>query len=166
MPVFHSEQWVAAELARVFSFFSDPGNLPRLMPEASQARIERLSIVTPHGLHTSGQAVAGPGSEIEVSLRVLPPLPIRIRWLARILEYQHNVFFTDTQVKGPFKQWDHRHEFTPQERGGQPGTIIRDHVEYEVGWGVPGRLLNSAVHGQIARMFEERHLRTAQLLAS
>lgn len=171
MPVFHSEHWVNVEVARVFSFFSDPKNLPRLMPPASEARIERLTIVSPSE-NSSGdladagrRVVAGPGSEIEISFRILPLLPVRATWLARILEFQQNAYFTDTQVKGPFKKWHHRHEFVSEERGGQIGTIIRDHIEYEVGYGIFGRLARPIVNAQIARMFEERQRRTEQLLA-
>ena len=171
MPVFHSEQWVNVELARVFFFFSDPQNLPRLMPPASDARIERLTIVSP-AEKSSGdlpgagrQVVAGPSSEIEISVRVVRLLPLRARWLARILEFQQNVYFTDTQVKGPFKKWHHRHEFVSEERGGQVGTIIRDRIEYEVGYGIFGRVAHTIVNAQIARMFEERQHRTETLLA-
>lgn len=171
MPVFHSEHWVSVEVARVFSFFSDPKNLPRLMPPASEARLERLTIVSrPEKssgdfADTDFRAVAGPGSEIQISFRMVPLLPLRATWLARILEFQQNVYFTDAQVKGPFKKWRHRHEFIHEQRGGQAGTIIRDHVEYEVGYGIFGALAGPVVRAQIARMFQERQHRTEQLLA-
>jgi len=164
MPVFHSEQWVGVELARVFSFFSDPNNLPRLMPAARGARIVRLKIVTPPAFPPSGQVVAGPGSEIEISFRLVPLLPFRATWLARILEFEPYSYFTDAQVRGPFRRWDHRHEFIAEERGGRPGTIIRDHVEYEVGYGILGWLGGPFVRAAIARMFRQRQLQTEQLL--
>ncbi len=171
MPVFHSEHWVNVELARVFSFFSDPQNLPGLMPAASDARIERLTIVSPAETLSGDLAdaerhvVAGPGSEIEISFRVVRLPPLRATWLARILEFQQNVYFSDTQVKGPFKKWHHRHEFVSQDRDGQVGTIIRDCIEYEVGYGIFGRLARPIVDAQIARMFKERQHRTERLLA-
>jgi ligand-binding SRPBCC domain-containing protein len=171
MPVFHSEHWVKVELARVFSFFSDPQNLPRLMPAASDARIERLTIVSPSEksfgdlADADRQVVAGPGSEVEISFRLVRLLPLRAKWLARILEFQQNVYFTDTQVEGPFQKWHHRHEFIPEERAGQVGTIIRDCVEYEVGYGIFGRLARVMVKAQIARTFRERQHHTERLLA-
>ncbi len=164
MPVFHSEQWVGVELAHVFSFFSDPNNLPRLMPERSHARIERLSIVSPPGVGAPGRVVAGPGSTIEISFRIVSFLPIRARWLARILELRQNAYFTDTQVRGPFKKWDHRHEFIAEERGGRVGTIIRDLVDYEIGYGIFGTLAGPIVRAQIVSMFEQRQRRTEELL--
>lgn len=164
MPVFHSEQWVAVELAQVFAFFSDPRNLPRLMPEASHPRLERLDIVSPPGQVPGKGVVAGPGSEIEISFRVLPFLPVRARWLARILEFECNAYFVDTQLRGPFQRWDHRHEFIAQERSGRAGTLIRDHVEYEIDYGVLGALAAGMIKRRIALMFRERAGATERLL--
>ena len=39
------EQWVAAPLDRVFLFFGDPSNLPRLMPRWMQVKLDGMQIV-------------------------------------------------------------------------------------------------------------------------
>ena len=153
---FESEQWLALPVEKVFAFFADPCNLPRIMPPAMHAKLLKLNLVNPEtgsrgGGFAGGSNVAGAGTEMLLSFRVLPGLPFRGRWVARITECQINRFFADLQVKGPFKSWHHRHEFALQTRDGVPGTLIRDVVEYEVGFGVLGLLAD--------RLFVRRQLR-------
>lgn len=143
-------------MEKVFAFFADPRNLPRIMPPAMGAKLLNLKRVSLEaGSRTGGlaraSAVAGVGTEMTLSFRVLPGLPFRGRWVARITECEINHFFTDLQVRGPFKAWHHRHEFLPRERDGRPGTLIRDVVEYEVGFGPLGSFAE--------RLFVRRQLR-------
>lgn len=138
---FESEQWLPQPVEKVFAFFADPHNLPRIMPPAMDAKLLNLRLVAA-GLGSSGgpASVAGAGSEMVLSFRLLPGLPFRGKWVARIMECETNHFFTDLQAKGPFKTWHHRHEFLPQVRDGVAGTLIRDVVDYEVGFGLLGSL--------------------------
>jgi hypothetical protein len=47
-----------------------------------------------------------PGSLVELEPRFEP---VRLRWLARHAGYRENEFFSDEQVRGPFRFWRHRH---------------------------------------------------------
>ena len=167
---FESEQWLAQPVEKVFAFFADPCNLPRIMPPAMDAKLLNPKLVSPEmgsrtGSPTGCPNVAGAGTEMVLSFRVLPGLPWRGKWLARIMECQINRFFTDLQVKGPFKSWHHRHEFVPQARDGVPGTLIRDVVEYEVGFGVLGRVADRLfVRRQLLRTFAWRQNAVGELL--
>jgi uncharacterized protein YndB with AHSA1/START domain len=64
------EQWVPAPVERVFLFFANPENLPRIMPPDTGARLVELKLAPPPGnlLDPTGASgrnpVAGPGSEI------------------------------------------------------------------------------------------------------
>lgn len=139
------EQWVGFPPERVFAFFSDPRNLPRIMPRRSATRILRLDRVPPAAdgsTVAASDVAAGVGSVIVTSFRILPPLPFRARWIARIVEFEWNHHFADVQDEGPFRSWHHRHEFVAQTRNGIAGTLVRDTVEYEVGFGVLGRMAN------------------------
>jgi ligand-binding SRPBCC domain-containing protein len=78
------EHWVQSPLERVFRFFADPCNLPRIMPPTSQTRIVRLELQPP--LSVTDHNLAGPGSRIVTSFRVFPWLPFRTLWIARITE--------------------------------------------------------------------------------
>jgi ligand-binding SRPBCC domain-containing protein len=82
--------------------------------------------------------------------------PIRAQWTSRITEFECNHHFVDVQYKGPFKCWQHRHEFARQSRKGidgtlLDGTLVRDFVDYEVGFGLLGEILD--------RLFIARQMR-------
>ncbi len=129
------EQWIPEQLDRVFSFFSEPLNLPQLMPPELAAEILTVRKVSPPSPETAASAsAAGVGTEISLSVRLLPFMPYRTRWVARIVEFEQDRHFVDVQAKGPFRRWRHRHEFEATERDGKPGTLVRDDVEYELGF--------------------------------
>jgi ligand-binding SRPBCC domain-containing protein len=160
------EQWVPVPLPRVFGFFSDPRNLPRIMPPQLGAELVRVNRVAPPG-SPPGSPEAGVGTVIEVSVRPFPPLPARSLWVARIVEFERGRHFADVQDRGPFRRWEHRHEFEAREEGGNEGTVVRDVLEYEVGMGVLGELTERLIVGrQMARTFTHRQKTLEALLAS
>jgi len=161
---FEFSQWVPFPLERVFAFFSNPENLPRIMPAASGTRLIAVNRVPPPGIpHTS--KAAGVGTTIATSFRTVPGLPFRSRWIARITEFEWNHYFADVQDKGPFKSWHHRHEFKAENRDRVEGTLIRDVIEYDVGFGPLGSLVNLfLVRNQTKRTFLERQRKLPGLL--
>jgi len=166
------EQWVAAPLAEVFRFFSDPANLPRIMPPELHARLVAVKLVPPPDAASPEAAVpharpaAGVGSEIVVSVRLFPLLPLRAPWVARITAFERDRHFADVQVKGPFRRWEHRHEFEAAVRDGREGTLVRDVLEYDLGFGFLGRLAQRLFVGrQLRRTFEHRQRTLEKLLA-
>jgi ligand-binding SRPBCC domain-containing protein len=161
------EQWVAFPVERVFAFFSNPENLPRIMPAASATRIISLhrapAPVPPPGMMS--EKAAGIGSTIVTSFRALPFLPIRGRWVARITEFEWNRYFADVQDEGPFKSWHHRHEVMAASKEGVMGTTIRDVIDYEVGFGGLGSIADRVfVRTQMQRTFAERQRKLPLLL--
>jgi ligand-binding SRPBCC domain-containing protein len=50
-------------------------------------------------------------------------------------------YFADVQEKGPFKNWRHRHQFLAETRSGIAGTAVRDVIDYEVGFGFVGAMI-------------------------
>jgi len=155
-------QWVAFPLEQVFLFFADPHNLPRIMPGKTDTRIEHLSLVPPAPASAANpvrtmRTVAGVGSEIVTSFRIAPPLPFRCQWIARITEFEWNDHFCDIQAKGPFASWRHRHELAAEVRNGIDGTVVRDCVEYEIGFGMVGRMAQTVfVDRQMKSTFAHR----------
>jgi ligand-binding SRPBCC domain-containing protein len=152
---FQSEQWVAAPLDRVFAFFADPHNLPRIMPPGLGTKLVKLNLVPPR--FSAGQVpqgtlrMAGTGTEITVAFRVIPYLPVHERWIVNITEFQLNSGFHDVQTQGPFRRWEHTHSFEAMMQDGREGTLIRDEVEYEVGFGIVGRTLEAALFQHMFR---------------
>jgi ligand-binding SRPBCC domain-containing protein len=162
------EQWVPFPIERVFAFFSNPENLPRIMPASSGTKLITLkrkpAPPSPFGL--AGDNAAGIGSTIVTSFRVFPFLPLRARWIARITEFEWNHHFADVQDKGPFKSWHHRHEFSAESRGEVAGTLVRDVIDYEVGFDSLGEIANGLfIRRQMQAMFGQRQQTLPRLLA-
>lgn len=140
------ERWVAIPIERVFLFFAEPNNLPRIMPPETGTKLTALKLGPPpippadQAAVPNGDSLAGVGSEIVTSFRPFPPLPLRARWIALITEFEWNHHFADIQKKGPFKLFQHRHEFSAETRNGTSGTTVRDVIEYDPGFGALGQL--------------------------
>jgi ligand-binding SRPBCC domain-containing protein len=116
MPVFDFKFTVNAPLTAVSNFHHDTRILKKLSPPPIFVQIHRFEPM-------------GEGSEAEFTLW-FGPLPLR--WLAIHSNVSDNGF-TDTQAKGPLKQWQHTHRFTavsPQV------TQVHEHIEYShhSGW--------------------------------
>jgi ligand-binding SRPBCC domain-containing protein len=155
------EQWVPFPVDHVFAFFANPNNLPRIMPPAIETKIVLLELKPPppdhSALATMARSLAGSGSKIVTSFRVFPFLPIPVQWISYITEFEWNHHFADIQEKGPFKTWHHRHQFATVTRNGVNGTIVRDLIEYEVGFGFLGAIAqNLFVRHQIQQTFAYR----------
>lgn len=160
-------QWVPFPLERVFAFFSNPENLPRIMPAASFTRLIALHRMPPPKTPTgvSSEKAAGVGSTIATSFRVFALLPLRRQWVARITEFEWNRYLADVQDQGPFKNWHHRHEFASARKNGADGTTIRDVIDYEVGFGFLGSIANALfIRPQMQSTFAERQGRLPELL--
>ena len=162
------QQWVPFRRESVFLFFANPENLPRIMPAASATKLVALRRV-PAPVAPDGGLIdkaAGVGSTIVTTFRAFPLLPIRAQWIARITEFEWNHHFVDVQEKGPFKCWHHRHEFLTETRGEVTGTLIRDVIDYEVGFGVVGGVTNALfVRRQMKGTFAQRQQALPELLA-
>ncbi len=161
------EQWIPFPLKQVFAFFSDPQNLPRIMPASTVTRLILLNrMPAPATESAASKTAAGVGSTIVTSFRVFSFLPVRARWVARITEFEWNVYFADVQEKGPFKTWHHRHEFRAETRHGIAGTIVRDVIDYRLGFGFLGAMANQLFIGrQMQNTFTQRQKVLEELLA-
>jgi ligand-binding SRPBCC domain-containing protein len=166
-----AEHWIPAPLPKVFAFFADPHNLPRIMPPSQGAKILKLNLVPPRfpeGTRPIGlERMAGAGTEINFKFRAIPYIPIHERWTAIITEFSFNEYFSDVQKQGPFKSWHHTHTFEAKTVDGRDGTVVGDEVEYEIGFGVVGRLLESIVFQRLmGAIFEHRKQALDRVFAS
>jgi len=165
------EQWVPTALERVFLFFADPTNLPLIMPPETGTELVALRLVpppiVPDGLQAGAnrESLAGVGSEIVTSFRLLPFLPFHAQWIALITEFEWNHHFADIQKKGPFKRFQHRHEFSVEIQSGARGTMVRDVIQYEAGFGVLGDLAQKLfIAPSLKQTFEYRQRMLEKLL--
>ena len=141
-------QHVPLDLEETFRFYGEIGNLERITPPWVHFRILDPR---PDRLHA--------GARIEYSL-VLHRFPIR--WITQIDRWEPPHLFTDFQVRGPYKLWEHTHTFEPAEEG---GTRMTDTVRYVIPYGPLGALANVAfVRRDLRRIFDFRRDTVAALL--
>jgi ligand-binding SRPBCC domain-containing protein len=168
---FQTEQWLPHAPERVFAFFADPANLPRLMPAWQDAQIEDSHFVppppAPHPFPGSDRITAGTGTRLTLTVRAFPHAPIRLPWEALIEDFRWLHGFCDVQTRGPFTYWRHCHTIEPSTSPqGQPGTLVRDHIIYQPPLGPLGRLAHYLfLRLQLRRTFRYRQQRTLELLA-
>jgi len=133
----HREQHLPRPLPEIFRFFSDARN---------------LALITPPRLHfkiLDAPAELRAGSRIRYRLR---PFGISIRWTSEIARWEPPHLFTDVQLSGPYRLWEHTHRF--EESAG--GTRMCDDVCYALpfGW-----LVHPAVKRNLDGIFDYRHQR-------
>jgi len=139
MHVLEARQLVPGDMTTVFGFFKDPKNLEAITPP--WLRFEVRSSTT---------RTVRTGTEIAYRLRwqVFP-----MTWRSRISEYEERVLFADEMLSGPYRRWYHTHLF--KEAPG--GVEMRDVVEYELPFGLLGRLVHAfTVRRQLEAIFAYR----------
>lgn len=148
MRTFHlnTSTWIAADLDRVFAFFSQAENLERLTPAFLNFRI-----LTPLPLALR----EGTTIDYRLSLRGVP-----ITWRSEITAWEPPHRFVDEQRKGPYRLWKHAHMFEPRDGG----TLMTDRVEYATWGGAPVNAL--FVAPELRRIFEYRRSVLAEIFDS
>jgi len=160
------EQWVPVEISRVFLFFANPQNLPRIMPPNTETKLIEVKLAPPpDAAKKNGEKLAGIGSEIVTSFRLFKFPPVHSKWTARITEFEWDHHFADLQVQGPFKRFFHRHELRTEIRNGIEGTVVRDAIEYDAGYAFLGKLAEKFIARQMQQTFQYRQRRLEELLA-
>jgi uncharacterized protein YbjT (DUF2867 family)/ligand-binding SRPBCC domain-containing protein len=135
----HASQFIARPIEEVFAFFSKPENLGRITP--SGMGFDRLS--------SDMDMRAG----LEIDYRIRPLLGIPMRWRTRIDSYEPPIAFSDVQLRGPYRRWEHRHTFTSV----PGGTLIEDDVTYSLPLGLLGELAHRlVVRNQLLEIFRHR----------
>ena len=134
------------EVDRAFEFFGDPWNLEEITPPWLRFRI----LEAPASLERGSLLV------YRLQLFGLP-----IRWRTEIVEWRPPYAFTDTQIAGPYRRWEHTHRLRPVDGG----TEIYDHVVYRLPYEpLAGLVAPLTVRPWLAEIFDYRARRTAALL--
>lgn len=129
--------WLPQPRAKVYEFFSNPGNLDRLTPAWLN-----FAILTP----ASSKMKQGSLLDYRLRIRGIP-----IRWQSEIAVWEPPHRFVDRQTIGPYSLWVHEHIFEEHDNG----TLVGDNVEYAV---PGGRIVQKfLVAPDIERIFDYRH---------
>lgn len=130
----------------VFPFFADAGNLERITPPEL-----RFQIVTPAPIEMRR------GTRIDYRLGLWG---VAFGWQTEITDWSPPETFTDTQLRGPYHTWIHRHEF---ETDGD-ATVMADEVRYRLPLWPLGDLALPVVTRQLGRIFRHRARAIRELL--
>jgi ligand-binding SRPBCC domain-containing protein len=142
-------QLVSQPVEDAFAFYADAYNLEALTPPWL-----RFRILTPQPIPMR----KGTTIEYVLTLHRLP-----VRWRTEIVEWEPGRRFVDTQVKGPFRLWQHTHTF--EERA--DGTLIRDTVLYRMPYGTLGTIAHHVlVARDLERIFNYRRDAVDRLLGT
>ncbi len=140
MSVFYydTEQFLPIDISKAWDFFSNARN---------------LSVITPPELDFKILTELE-GAEIYkgmlIGYTVKPLFGVPIHWRTEICEVDKPQMFADTQLKGPYKLWEHTHIFLEKDSG----TLMKDQVKYELPFGIIGRATHSLiVKKKIERIF-------------
>ncbi len=116
-------------IEEAWAFFSSPRNLAKITPP--ELGFEILSDL--------GDGPIYSGMEIEYMVK--PLLGIPLKWITEITSVDAPFVFTDKQLKGPYKLWEHTHFFTAI----AGGVRMRDEVKYGLPLGPLGIIAHSLV---------------------
>ena len=143
------ERSLTLELPReaVFKFFADAGNLERITPPELN-----FHIITPQPINIKKGALIN----YKLTLRGLP-----LTWRTEISEWNPPYSFVDRQLKGPYKQWIHRHTFTDL-----PGNVtkIDDQVRYRLPLEPFGDAIHFLIRKELDYIFDYRQKTVAEIL--
>jgi ligand-binding SRPBCC domain-containing protein len=111
---YQAELWLPRPRPEVFAFFAEARNLEAITPPWL-----KFEVLTPAPIAMRA------GTLIDYRLR-LHGFPIR--WRTEITLWEPPVRFADTQLRGPYRLWEHTHTFVEKDGG----TLCRDEVRYAV----------------------------------
>lgn len=135
----HSSQ-VAASADETFAWHARPGAFQRLTPPW-----ERVEVVEQKGTIRDGD---------RTTLRVKVG-PLWQQWIAEHVDYIEGRQFCDRQVAGPFAEWEHLHQFTPE---GSDYCRLVDRIEYKLPLSAVSHLIaGGSVERKLRRLFKYRH---------
>ncbi|HET6227523.1 MAG TPA: SRPBCC family protein [Bacteroidia bacterium] len=136
-----TKQFLPTGLQYAWDFFSSPKNLAVITP--TRLNFEILSGAEEDKIFQ--------GQVIQYKITVLPM--IRMFWETEITEVKNLLSFTDTQRKGPYAHWVHKHSFTEVDGG----VEMTDEIEYAIPFGILGRFANHLfVEDEVKSIFDYR----------
>jgi len=106
-------QVLPVDLETAFTFFADARNLEAITPPWLRFRILEAPVTLERG------------SLLLYQLRLFG---VGIRWRTEIVDWLPPFGFTDVQLEGPYRRWEHTHRLNPV----AGGTEIHDRVVYRL----------------------------------
>ncbi len=127
---YKTEQFLPISINEAWVFFSSAKNLAKITPPELDFKI--LTQVDEKKEIYEGMLM---------EYTVKPLLGIPLRWETKITKLEKPKYFTDKQLKGPYKIWEHTHTFIEKENG----ILMKDIVNYELPFGFLGNIAHKLI---------------------
>jgi len=138
----YREQQLNCDIETAWKFFSSANNLAVITPKDMNFTV--LTKLENDEIYKG----------MLIDYTVSPILKIPMKWQTQITQVDFQKSFTDFQQKGPYKLWNHFHEFIPNENG----VLIKDTVSYELPMGFLGEIAHKLfVKSKLKNIFDFRH---------
>ena len=137
----NEEQFLPVSNSKAWDFFSSAENLPVITPPELGFKI--LTDIKEKEIYEG----------MVIEYKVSPLLKIPLHWKTEISKVEKPHSFTDRQLKGPYKLWEHTHIFIEQ----KDGILMKDSVKYSLPFGILGQIAHSLiVRKKLSRIFNYR----------
>lgn len=138
----YREQQLNCDIQTAWEFFSSANNLSKITPK------EMNFIVLTE--MTEDEIFEG----MIIDYYVSPIFGIKMKWKTEITQVDFQRSFTDFQKKGPYKLWNHHHEFIINDKG----VLMKDSVDYELPLGFLGEIAHKLfVKKKLEHVFSYRY---------
>ncbi|RPG58439.1 MAG: hypothetical protein CBD51_004955 [Flavobacteriales bacterium TMED191] len=146
-----TEQFLKADLEKVWSFVSSPRNLKLITPPYMGFNI--TSIDLPEKMYAG----------MIITYKVSPILSIPTTWVTEITHVSEKKFFIDEQRVGPYTMWHHQHFFKEHKNG----VLMNDIITYKAPFGPLGVIANSLfIRKKLESIFNYRYKTLNQIFNS
>lgn len=135
-------QQLNCDIDTAWKFFSSPHNLSRITPKEMNFKV------------LSDDKFESIYEGMVIDYTVTPLFGIPMKWKTVISQVNDRKNFSDFQKKGPYKLWNHFHEFIPN----KDGVLAKDTVDYELPFGFLGEIMHPLiVKKKLQHIFDYRH---------
>lgn len=147
---------VNCPINRVWEFYTDINHLEIITPKEMKLKVTSA---------TSQKLTQG--SEIWLEGRIMM-IRKRSKWHSIITAYSVSLqqyLYEDEMLTGPFKIWRHRHKFYDVvNNNNQKQTQVIDEVDFELPYGIIGKLFDGYAYRRLEKLFCDRKLATIRAL--
>jgi ligand-binding SRPBCC domain-containing protein len=148
MRTFRQSFFVKSPIERVWHFYTDVRHLETITPQEIELKI----------ISSTNQSIVQ-GQQIWVSGKIFGKIS-RMNWHSKITSLKAHEYI-DEMLSGPFKKWRHLHTF--HNIDGKQTEVI-DEVEFELPYGILGKLFEGYAYKQLQNIFEYRKIATVKVL--
>lgn len=128
-------------MEQAWKFFSSPHNLTLITPPDMDFHIKSRNL--PEEIHDG----------VMIEYRVRPVMRIPAKWISEITNVLPPFKFTDRQISGPYRLWEHEHTLEETENG----VMVTDEIRYALPFGFLGVIAhNLFVKKRLQSIFEYR----------